>query len=85
MSSYYSVYSEHIGHRPRRSLWFGPWSVVAVALLAFGLGVLIATVAGAAARQGEVRPVNCLLRSPAADGFQLATLTSLTGVCRVER
>jgi hypothetical protein len=82
---YHSIYSEHGLRRPRRSICLQPWTLLPAALVGLIAGIAIAGIVGHAARQGEARPVNCLIRSPAPDGLLPAALTPLSGICRVER
>ena len=82
---YHSVYSEHISHRPRRSICLQPWTLIPAALIGLIAGIAISGIVGHAARQGEARPVNCLLRSASPDGLLSAGLTPMSGLCRVER
>ena len=84
MSGYHSI-ARDLGHRPRRLPCFSGVSLLAAACLGCLVGIALTGIIGAAARQGEARPVNCLLRSPVADGVLPVSLASLSGICRVER
>ena len=85
MSLYHPVYSDRGLRRPRRLPCFSGVSLLAAGLLGLLVGIAFTAVLGAAVREGEARPVNCLLRSPAVDGLQVAAITGMSGVCRVER
>ena len=84
MSSYANHYADGAGRSRRRICWTGT-SLLAAACLGLLTGITLTAVLGAAARQGEARPVNCLIRSPAVEGLLPASITNMTGVCRVER
>lgn len=82
---YHTIYSEHGLRRCRRSICLRPWTLIPAALIGMIAGIAIAGIVGAAAREGEARPVNCLIRSPSPDGLLPAALAPLSGICRVER